>query len=164
MQKHALVVISQTITTEQFICEIDNATYLALPERMRSRVEVAARYDLRKNEADELQFTKIIFIVVVVASVLLSVVLIGSGLVEFGRLSIPVIVYVTFWIGAAAESALVPGLTCKEKWLHFASIGAQASAGLFCFIAMLEMGSVSGHTDNHAAIRQEAMERTNGGN
>ena len=100
---------------------------------------------------------------VVVASVLLTVLLIGSGLVSFREL--PIIVFASFWLGATAELALVPGLTPKEKLRRFAvSAGALTLVGVFWFEVLQEMTGTAGYTEGHAAIRQEAEMRTSGGN
>ena len=99
---------------------------------------------------------------VVVASVLLTVLLIGSGLVSFREL--PIIVFASFWLGATAAIALVPGLTPKGKLRRFAVSGALTLVGVFWFEVLQDMTGTAGYTEGHAAIRQEAEMRTSGGN
>lgn len=120
---------------------------------MRNRVEAGGRYYLSKNEAEELKHTKNIFIVVVLATVLSSVLLVGNGFLEYQRIA--PLVFGFFWLGTMAESILAPGLTQNERLRRCALDSASALAGAFGFMIMWGVTDKGGYTENYATIRQE---------
>jgi hypothetical protein len=89
--------------------QIDNVAYaVGLSERVRTRVEEFGKVELRDAEAAALVWSKVVHMVLLVATMLVLVWSAKFGILLFGHKTF-LTAFLAFWLGGVAEAVATPG-------------------------------------------------------